>query len=193
MEKILTNYIDDLTHSLNSLDKTLLIKFIQVLEKCRKEGRYIFVCGNGGSAGTVNHFVCDLGKNAIPIDGKRFKIISLCDNIETITAFGNDLGFENIFIERLYNLMSAGDLLLAVSASGNSPDILKAADYIHKHNGIVLSMTGYSGGKLQALSDFNININSNIIEQIEDIHLIMEHMIVYYYKQLKEMNITIDR
>ncbi|WP_432748635.1 D-sedoheptulose-7-phosphate isomerase [Pectinatus frisingensis] len=189
MDKILNEYIKNLTALVAFINQNTLLKFIDLLEVTRQQHKTIFVCGNGGSTATVNHFVCDLGKNAISTNDTRFKIISLCDNIETITAFGNDLGFENIFVERLHNLISPGDLLMALSASGNSPNILKAAHYAHSNNCNVLSMTGYDGGKLKTLSDCNINIDSNIIEQIEDLHLIIEHMIVYHYKRHIKTNL----
>lgn len=182
MNKILDGYKKNVGELVSKIDDEKLIKIINVLEKGRRNNKRIFICGNGGSATTANHFVCDFGKNAVKGDTGRIKIISLCDNLATITAYGNDFGYETIFEERLKNLMEDGDILIAISASGNSKNILNGVNYAKKRNGYVISMTGFDGGKLKGLSDININIDSDIIEQVEDVHLMLEHMIVYYYK-----------
>jgi len=182
MNKILDGYIENVSHLVNNIDTEKLLEIIKVLERGRRDKKRIFICGNGGSATTANHFVCDLGKNAVKGDSGRINIISLCDNLATITAYGNDFGYETIFEERLKNLMEDGDIVIAISASGNSINILNGVEYAKKRNGYIISMTGFGGGKLKGLSDLNINIDSNIIEQVEDVHLMLEHMIVYYYK-----------
>ncbi|SMC26717.1 D-sedoheptulose 7-phosphate isomerase [Clostridium acidisoli DSM 12555] len=182
MKEIINNYFDHIGRLINNFNYKKIEDMINILEKARIEGKNIFILGNGGSATTANHFVCDFGKNAIHGNEKRFKIISLCDNLATITAYGNDLGYETIFEERLKNLMEDNDVVIALSASGNSKNVLHAADYVKARNGILISMTGNDGGKLKKISDFNINIESNTIEQIEDIHLMIEHIIVYVYE-----------
>ncbi len=182
MKNIIREYLDQIAEILQDFDTGNIATMIKFMEKARVRNKNIFVLGNGGSAATVNHFVCDLGKNAIEGDTGRFKIISLCDNIETITAFGNDLGYEHVFEERLKNLMNPGDLLIAVSASGNSENVLCAVQYAKAKKGTIISLTGAAGGRLKALSDYNIPIDSVITEQIEDLHLIIEHSIVTVYK-----------
>lgn len=182
MKEIINNYFDHIGRLINNFNYKEIEDMINILEKARIEGKNIFILGNGGSATTANHFVCDFGKNAIQGNEKRFKIISLCDNLATITAYGNDLGYETIFEERLKNLMEDNDVVIALSASGNSKNVLHAANYVKARNGILISMTGNDGGKLKEISDLNINIESNTIEQIEDIHLMIEHIIVYVYE-----------
>lgn len=182
MKEIINNYFDHIGRLINNFNYKEIEDMINILEKARIEGKNIFILGNGGSATTANHFVWDFGKNAIQGNEKRFKIISLCDNLATITAYGNDLGYETIFEERLKNLMEDNDVVIALSASGNSKNVLHAADYVKARNGILISMTGNDGGKLKKISDLNINIESNTIEQIEDIHLMIEHIIVYVYE-----------
>lgn len=182
MKEIINNYFDHIGRLINNFNYKEIEDMINILEKARIEGKNIFILGNGGSATTANHFVCDFGKNAIQGNKKRFKIISLCDNLATITAYGNDLGYETIFEERLKNLMEDNDVVIALSASGNSKNVLHAANYVKARNGILISMTGNDGGKLKEISDLNINIESNTIEQIEDIHLMIEHIIVYVYE-----------
>lgn len=186
MEKIIHRYLEQVGELIHKFDPKSIKNMIGIMEKARVEEKNIFVLGNGGSAATVNHFVCDLSKNAIEGEEGRFKIISLCDNIETITAFGNDLGYEHVFAERLKNLMNPGDFLLAISASGNSENVLCAAQYAKEKKGTIMSLTGYKGGKLKAVSDYNINVDCETIEQIEDFHLIIEHIIVYCYKHRNE-------
>ena len=160
-----------------------ILKIIDILDKANQTNGRVFLLGNGGSAATANHFVCDFGKNAIEGDEGRFKIISLCDNISYITAYGNDLGYESVFVEQLKNMMEPHDVVIAISASGNSPNVIKAVEYAREKNGTVIGLTGGKGGKLKALSDININVPTDTIEQIEDVHLIIEHIIVYYYKK----------
>jgi Phosphoheptose isomerase len=182
MSDIIRQYLDQVRELLQAFHAENISIMIELMEKARVAGKTIFVMGNGGSAATVNHFVCDLGKNAIEGEEGRFKIVSLCDNIETITAFGNDLGYEHVFEERLKNLMNTGDLLIAVSASGNSPNILCAVQYAKRKSAMVIALTGSGGGRLAALADYTMPIDSVITEQIEDLHLIIEHSIVYAYK-----------
>lgn len=182
MNKILDGYKENVIELIHRFDTKKLLEIIKILEKGRRDNKRIFIFGNGGSATTANHFVCDFGKNAVNGDTGRIKIISLCDNLATITAYGNDFGYGTIFEERLKNLMEDGDIIIAISASGNSSDIINGVEYAKKRNGYIISMTGFNGGKLKGLSNLNINIDSNIIEQVEDVHLMLEHMIVYYYK-----------
>lgn len=189
MNEILDGYIENVSKLVDRIDTEKLMEVIKVIERGRRDKKRIFIFGNGGSATTANHFVCDLGKNAVKGDAGRINIISLCDNLATITAYGNDFGYGTIFEERLKNLMEEEDIIIAISASGNSINVLNGVEYARKRNGYIISMTGFDGGKLERLSDLNINIDSNIIEQVEDVHLILEHMIVYYYKNSAITNV----
>jgi D-sedoheptulose 7-phosphate isomerase len=182
MNKIIDNYKSSICELINTIDACKIVDIIDILGDSRKNNKKIFIFGNGGSATTANHFVCDFGKNAIKGDIGRFKIISLCDNLATITAYGNDFGYEKIFEERLKNLMEDEDIIIAISASGNSKNVINAVKYASQRKGYIISMTGFDGGELKKLSDLNININSNVIEQVEDLHLMIEHIIVYFYK-----------
>jgi len=184
MKSYVTHYLEDLKKVISDVEPEDIVKIIDTLKKANESKKQIFLIGNGGSASTANHFVCDFGKNAIKGDKGRYKIISLCDNISYITAYGNDVGYDSVFAEQLKNLMEEGDLVLAISASGNSPNIIKAVEYAKQKNGVVIGLTGGCGGKLKELSDININVPSNVIEQVEDAHLIFEHIIVYVFKQV---------
>jgi D-sedoheptulose 7-phosphate isomerase len=178
----ITKYLDDLKGIINSIEPGDLEEVIEVIKKTREEDKRIFVFGNGGSAATASHFAADFGKNAFKGDTNRFKIISLSNNISSITACGNDIGFETVFEEQLKNLMHDGDLIMCISASGNSPNIIKAVEYAKSRNGYIIGLTGFDGGKVREISDININIDSDSYEQIEDMHLVIAHIIVYWFK-----------
>ena len=182
MKGFIKKYLDELKRALDDLNTEELSKIIDILQKAHENKRRIFVMGNGGSAATANHFTCDFGKNAIRDDERRIKIISLSDNISYITAYGNDIGYEYVFIEQLKNLMESGDIVVAISASGNSPNIIKAVEYAKEKGGVVIGLTGGKGGKLKELADIGIVANINTYEQIEDIHMIITHIIVFLIK-----------
>lgn len=188
MDKLIEGYLATIKKIVGMIDKEKIESVINMLEKARLSHNRIFILGNGGSATTANHFVCDFGKNAIKGDEGRFKIISLCDNMATITAYGNDFAYERIFEERLKNLMEEKDIIMCISASGNSKNVINAVQYAKKKNGYIISLTGFDGGKLKNLSDLNINIHGGCIEQIEDVHLMIEHIIVYCYKNSERLN-----
>ncbi len=186
MRDYLRQYTTEISRALEAVEGEDFEKVIHILGEAYKERKQIFIAGNGGSAATANHFVCDFGKNAVKSDEKRFKIISISDNIEKITALGNDIAFESIFEEQLKNLMDPEDVLIVISASGNSPNIVKAVEFARKKNCKVISLTGFKGGKVKGLSDVNLNVDLSSYEQIEDIHLMILHMIVYWFKNNPE-------
>jgi D-sedoheptulose 7-phosphate isomerase len=139
--------------------------------------------GNGGSASTASHFVCDLSKNTRRDGWPRFKVIGLSDNMAAFSAYGNDEGYENVFCEQLANLLLPDDIVIAISASGNSRNVVKAIQYAKDQDAFTIGFTGFDGGILGTLVDIDLHINSNIIEHVEDLHLVLEHMII---KSMKE-------
>lgn len=178
-------YISDIKRLCDTLDTEQIVRIRELILEKHKDGHQIFVAGNGGSAGTANHFSCDFGKNAVKGDIYRPKIISLSANIEVLTALGNDFSYADVFSEQMKNLFNDGDLILLISASGNSPNVIKAAEYAKKRCGTVISFTGFTGGKLKELSDVCICIPSDSYEKIEDIHMMLTHMIVCLFKDIK--------
>jgi D-sedoheptulose 7-phosphate isomerase len=189
-------YIDGYTAALNSvmgkLDSAQFEKIIAILSEAYKNDRQVFIAGNGGSAAAANHFVCDFGKNAVPFKGtepgrRRFRIVSVCDNVEKITALANDIAFEEIFRQQLINLMREGDVLIVISASGNSPDLVRACEYAKEMKSPVIALAGFSGGKIREFADAALVAPLESYEQIEDIHMIIIHMIVYYFKNHPEV------
>lgn len=184
MQKFIRGYINDIQKLCELLSDAEIESVYKAFLDAYKSGRQIFIAGNGGSAGTANHFCCDFGKNAVKGDVNRPRIISLSANIEVLSALGNDFSYADVFSEQLKNLMNDGDLLLLISASGNSPNIIRAAEYAKSRNGVVVGFSGFSGGKLKELSDINVNVPSQSYEKIEDLHLILTHIIVCCFKEL---------
>jgi D-sedoheptulose 7-phosphate isomerase len=183
MKEYVQEYTAALSGVMEKFDVSQFEKITGILAAAYREDKQVFIAGNGGSAGTANHFVCDFGKNAVPQPGKRrFRVISVCDNVEKITAIANDVAFEEIFRQQLINLMNEGDVFIALSASGNSPDILRACEYAREKNARIIALAGFGGGKLREFADASLVVPLESYEQIEDLHLVMLHMVVYYFK-----------
>lgn len=182
MERV-TNYITQLQQSIDQLPKEEIVKVIDLLYSARFSGRQVFIMGNGGSASTASHFVCDLAKNTRREGWPRYKVIGLADNMAMFSAYANDEGYENVFCEQLANLLMPDDIVIAISASGNSKNVVNAIMFAKSQNAVTIGFTGFDGGVLASLVDFNLHVNSNIIEHVEDLHLVLEHMII---KSLKE-------
>jgi D-sedoheptulose 7-phosphate isomerase len=177
MEKI-QNYISTLKHTMDKLPPHLIVEVIEVLQHARLEGRQIFIMGNGGSASTASHFVCDLAKNTRREGLPHFRVIGLTDNMAIFSAYANDEGYESVFASQLSNLIAPGDVVIGISASGNSKNVLNAMDVAKGHGAVTIGFTGFDGGRLGRMVDINIHVQSHIIEHVEDIHLMLEHMIV---------------
>ncbi|AEF82303.1 D-sedoheptulose-7-phosphate isomerase [Leadbettera azotonutricia] len=185
MKTFLDNYSNGVMEAMKNFEADQFEKIIALIADIYKKDGQIFIAGNGGSAGSANHFVCDFGKNAVDFKSgkRRFRIISVCDNVEKITALGNDIAFDEIFSFQLTNLMNEGDILIVISASGNSPDIVKACEYAKTRKGKIIALSGFDGGKIKALADACMVARLKTYEQIEDIHLVILHMIVCYFKE----------
>jgi D-sedoheptulose 7-phosphate isomerase len=144
--------------------------------------KQVFTLGNGGSASTASHIAADLAKNTIGAHMRRFRITSLNDNTAILTALANDLGYENVFSEQLQNLVRPGDLLIAVSASGNSPNVVKAIRYAQAQCAEVVGILGFDGGQAAKLADLAIIVPSCHYGVVEDVHLIINHILVDYFR-----------
>lgn len=176
MEQI-NKYINELKNTLDDLPVETIDQIIQVLHNARLDNRQIFIMGNGGSASTATHFVCDLAKNTRRPGWPLFRTIGLTDNMAILTAYANDEGFENVFSEQLANMVQADDIVIAISTSGNSINVLKAIDLANRMGAATIGFTGFDGGELGKMVQYHVHVPSNIIEQVEDIHLALEHMI----------------
>ncbi len=154
---------------------------IDILTQARDRGRRIFVCGNGGSASTASHFVCDMVKGASFQRDKRFRIMALTDSLPTITAYANDVGYDCVFVEQLKNFAEPGDVVMAISGSGNSPNVLQAVEYANSIGCRTIALSGRDGGKLGAMAQLNLQALDPHMGRIEDVHMIVMHMICYYF------------
>ena len=148
-----------------------------------RQDRTLYLVGNGGSAATAAHWANDLGKGASVEGKKRFRVVSLCDNISTITALGNDLSFDDIFVEQLKNLMNPGDVLIGISCSGNSENIVRAVEYARQNGGKTIGVLGFGGGKMKNLCDRSVVVDSYDYGLVESLHLLVEHVVSFFFKE----------
>src|SRR5947209_1989850 len=174
-------YKADVLKAIDTIDLDRVNQAIGILIQAREEGRRIFVCGNGGSASTASHFVCDMLKGASFNRDKRFRIMALTDSLPTITAYSNDVSYECAFVEQLKNFAQPGDIVMAISGSGNSPNVLAAVDYANETGCKTIALTGRDGGKLGPMATLNIQVPVPHMGRIEDAHMIVCHMIGYYF------------
>lgn len=186
-------YLLEVTRCLASLDKTKIELIIDVLVGAYKKDQKVFILGNGGSASTASHMACDLGKGTLQrvYDNteRRFRVISLTDNVALMTAFANDLTFDDIFIQQLRNLVDTNDIVIALSGSGNSPNVVKAMEYAKSCGAKTIGILGFkTGGKLGKIVDYSLIVDSNHYGPIEDIQLVLNHMIVAWIAKVKHIH-----
>jgi len=174
-------YKQALLESIDAIDLGKVNEAIEWFREVRDNGRQAFVCGNGGSAATASHFVCDMVKGASYNRQPRFRILALNDSLPTLTAYSNDVSYESVFVEQLKNFARPGDLLMAISGSGNSPNVVRAAEYANSIGCLTLALTGRDGGRLGAIAKLNIQVPVPHMGRIEDAHMIICHMIGYYF------------
>lgn len=170
-------YIGDLKRTLDALALELIEATVEQIHLARINQRQVFIMGNGGSAATASHFACDLGKNTVMAGLPRLRVQALNDNMAFFSAYANDYGYDTVFAEQLTNFVQPEDVVLAISTSGNSANVLKAVQVARAGGAFTIGWSGYKGGKLAKIVDLPIVIPSDSIEQIEDIHLMMAHMV----------------
>jgi len=177
--EFLSSYCNEIRECLEQLEHNLqdrICTLVEILLEARRSRKTVFVMGNGGSGSTASHFACDLAKNTISRDSLRFKVIALTDNVPQILAWANDTEYENIFIEQLKNLLEEGDIVIGISGSGNSKNVLKALDYANENGAITIGLTGFDGGKVKNVAKETIVVPSYNMQCCEDIHLMLEHL-----------------
>lgn len=179
------SYFDDLKRTLDTIDREGISNFIQALLDARDQRKQIFVMGNGGSAATASHMVCDFNKGLTAEGKPRFKFICLNDNMATLMAYANDVSYEDVFIEQLKNYMQTGDLVIGISGSGNSTNVVKAVEWANNNGARTFSLVGYAGGKLKQISQQSLHADINNMQIVEDIHIILNHMIMYIVRENK--------
>jgi D-sedoheptulose 7-phosphate isomerase len=176
MENI-QNYIDELKGTLDGLPQDRIEQVIAILHEARLNNQQVFIMGNGGSASTASHFVCDLGKNTRVKGVPNFRVMGLTDNMALFSALANDDGYENVFTDQLASHVRPGDVVIGISTSGNSPNIINAIHLANSVQAKTIGFTGFNSGKLGSMVDVEVHVPSSCIEHVEDIHLVLEHLV----------------
>ena len=173
-----SNYLYAHQQLAKRLDFNLFQDGIDMIKAAFESGHKIITCGNGGSASTASHYITDWNKMVNLATGKKFRGVSLCDNVGLITAYGNDLSYVDVFAGQVDALMDEGDLLVAVSGSGNSPNVIKAIEAARRAGGNILGVVGYDGGKMMPMCDHSVWVPSFDMQLCEDVHLMFGHMVM---------------
>jgi len=177
-QEAISNYVRSVQTILESLDLAEIDAVARILKKAYEEERTIFVMGNGGSGSTASHMACDLNKGACLHAKKKFRVMALTDNLPTIMAIANDIDYESIFVEQLKNFVRPGDVVMGISGSGNSPNVLRAIEYARAAHCTTIGVCGYQGGKLKPMVDCCFHVKINDMQVVEDVHLMLGHILM---------------
>lgn len=169
----------------DSLSADEINEVMNVLEKARISGKRIFICGNGGSASTAAHLECDFNKGISYDQDIKYDIECLSDNVPMMMAIANDIGYDDIFVVPLRNKLKKGDVVIGISGSGNSVNVLKAIQYAGDMEAETIAITGYSGGRLKELAKYNIHVAIDNMQIVEDVHLVLNHMMMFILSGMK--------
>jgi D-sedoheptulose 7-phosphate isomerase len=181
--KFTRDYLKKLKEILDELPLEDIERVADILLEAYEKGKYVYIMGNGGSAATAAHMVCDLAKGTIwPVSHgeKRFRVIGMSDNIPLMTAWTNDIDYSQVFREQLLNLVGEGDVVIGISGSGSSDNVIKAMEYANSCSATTIGFSGCGGGRLKDTAKECIVVNSHNMERIEDVHLIISHIIKLY-------------
>ena len=186
--KNITDYLKKEIQIIDSLSIEDLNIVMNILESARKSKRQIFIMGNGGSGATASHFVCDFNKGIS--DGKDnfipYKFICLNDNVPSMLAISNDISYDDIFLHQLKCFFTPGDIVIGISGSGNSKNIIKAIEYANANEGVTIGFEGYDGGLLKKIAKYNIHVNVNDMQITEDVHMIFDHCMMKILNKIAE-------
>ena len=172
-------YLDQEISAIKSLDLDSINNVMNILENARQEGKRIFICGNGGSAATASHYCCDFNKGISENQEKKYNFECLNDNIPTMMAIANDISYDEVFRYPLKCKMRSGDVFIGISGSGNSKNVVNALEYAKSIGGTTIAIVGYNGGKMKEIADYNIHVDINNMQISEDVHMIMDHLMMY--------------
>jgi D-sedoheptulose 7-phosphate isomerase len=177
------SYREQAQKAIELIDLDRVNQAIDWFRQVRAEDRQIFVCGNGGSASTASHFACEMLKGASYNRPRRFRIQALTDSVPTLTAYSNDVSYECVFVEQLRNFAREGDLVMGISSSGNSRNVVRAVEYANSIGCRTLALTGRDGGELGPIAGLELRIDAPHLGRVEDCHFIICHMISYYFME----------
>lgn len=185
----ITAYIEHEINTIRNLDVDAINQALNVLWETFENGNTVFVFGNGGSSATASHFQNDFNKGVSEHTEKKFNFLCLNDNVATVMAVANDIGFEEVFRFQLRGHIKPGDVVMAISGSGNSKNVINAVEYAKEQGCKIIGLTGFSGGKLKQLSDISLHASINSMQVTEDIHMIFDHLMMsVFYKTLCNLN-----
>lgn len=177
--KQVENYLQQEIEVLQKIDIESINEAMILLEKTRMSGGNIYICGNGGSAATASHFVCDFNKGVSDKQNVKYNFVCLNDNVPIMMAIANDINYGAVFEYQLRDRITRDDLFIGISGSGNSENVLRAAKYAKERGAMVVAITGFDGGELRKLSDVSLHVPINNMQITEDIHMIFDHVMMY--------------
>jgi D-sedoheptulose 7-phosphate isomerase len=169
-------YFDRIKATLDRVSREEVNKLLGLLLDALEGGRTVFMMGNGGSAATASHYAADFNKGLSYGKARRFRFICLSDNVPTLTAYANDVSYDEVFVEQLRNFLEPGDLVIAISGSGNSRNVLKAIEYANSSGAITVGLTGYDGGELKRIARHGVHIPIDDMQVTEDLHMVLDHL-----------------
>ncbi len=173
----INSYLGEIQRVVSEIPEKPIAGVVTLLFQAWQQGKQVFILGNGGSASTASHMVNDLSKATITPGKPRMKVIALTDNVSLITAWANDSSYEDIFKEQLENLLVSGDTVIGISASGSSPNVLRAMEFARRKGAVTIAWTGLSGGRLKEIVDHCVHVPTDDVGMIESAHLILDHLI----------------
>jgi D-sedoheptulose 7-phosphate isomerase len=181
------SFFEEIKECIAELDIGKIEQIADVLHSAWKNDKQVFILGNGGSASQASHMAADISKNTLGrvYDPriKRFRIMALTDNVSLMTAYANDVGYEEVFSQQLRNLINEHDVLIVITGSGNSPNVIRAVEYARECNTITIGLLGFDGGKVRSMLDYEITVNSKNYGVIETVHPAIHHLMVGYFRQ----------
>lgn len=187
------DYIDHEIETLKAMDVESINEALNVLRETQENGNTVYVFGNGGSSATASHYQNDFNKGVSEHIEKKFNFLCLNDNVATVMAVANDIGFEEVFRFQLIGHIKPGDICLAISGSGNSKNVINAVEYAKGQGNKIIGLTGYNGGKLKELSDISLHVPINSMQITEDIHMFLDHLMMsVFYKELCGINHIVE-
>ena len=174
--KSIPQYLEEVQFTLGALPLEHIRNAVDLLLSANYAGSTVFIVGNGGSAATASHFACDLAKGTITPGRPRFRALALTDNVPLMTAWSNDVSYDDVFADQLSGLIRRADVVVAISGSGNSANVLRAVEVAHRMGGITIGLSGFDGGQLSTMVDVPIVVPCHCMEQIEDVHVVLCHL-----------------
>ena len=192
-KEMIKSFFDEIKKCIEEIDINKVQEIADVLYTAWKNDRQVFILGNGGSASQASHMAADISKNTFSrvYDPKikRFRIMALTDNISMLTAYANDIGYEEVFSQQLRNLIKEHDVLIVITGSGNSPNVIRAVEYAKEQNAITIGLLGFDGGRVKNMLDYELTVQSKNYGIVESVHPAIHHLIVNYFSKKIENEI----